>query len=47
MTYGTTAYQELPELEEKEEDALCSLKFFAVVDNVLVTDIVVRRVCFY
>ena len=43
MTYGTTIYQELPEEEEKEEGSLWSLKFFAVIDNVVVTDIVVSQ----
>ena len=43
MTYGTTTYQELPEEEEKEGGSLWSLKFFTVVDNVVVTGIVVGR----
>ncbi len=42
MICGATTYQELPEEEEKEEDSLWSLGFFAVIDNVVVTDIVVR-----
>ena len=43
MAYGTTTYQELPEEEEKERDSLWALRFFTVIDNVVVTDIVVRR----
>ena len=43
MNYGTTTYQELPEEEEKEGGSLWSLKFFTVVDNVVVTGIVVGR----